>query len=264
MVRPINHKQLLRILKGEDLEFRITNYPVTVSGTLKLEDLTFPHDLAFKESNFEALEFKNCRFLGKLSLRNSDLKVLKFESCEFSDLEIDKSHIKELTLNDSTKLHKFNLGASSVNNLEIKRNSQFQAIEVACENNIMSAFIEDNGNGVTNSFKSTIYICPERFDNMVLKNNISEILHIGTIGQYSSFEIDNHSSNLVLFSNCNGANSKVNFKNLQPLDPFLASVCIVNSDRIIELKQNGVFSKFKNIKKYDQSVDLRNYSRIAG
>lgn len=255
MLRPVNHKQLTRIFKGEDLEFRITHYPVKVSGTVEFDNLTFPFDLKFNNSHFDSVIFRNCRFQGDLSLNNSTLQELTFEGCIFKDVEVEESKIQNLKLSESLQMQKFSIGGSSINTLLIERNEIFEAIEVACENNIVSAHIEGNGNSTQNSFKSTIYICPERFDSMVLKNNISEILHVGTIGEYSSFEIENYNANLVLFSNCNGTSSKVRFQNLQPIDPFIASVCIVNSDRIVELNQKGIFNQFRRVKRYKQEVD---------
>lgn len=264
MTRTLNTTQLQRILKGDDLEFRITQYAIQYLGDATFEDLIIPYDLNFKHCSFGQLIFRNCKFYGKVSFQNSNLKSLQFVGCELKDVDINSSETKELRLLDSVQVQKFHVGASSVNHLIIERNPVFEAIEVACENSIVNAQISENGNSELNSFKSTLYICPERFESMVLRNNTSEILHIGTIGQYSSFEIENYNANLVLFSNCNGENSKVIFENLQPIDPFVASVCIVNSNRIIEMKQNGVFSNFKHIKRYEQSVDIRNYSRIAG
>jgi len=264
MIRTLNTTQLQRILKGEDLEFRITEFAIQHHATGLFEGLVIPYDLNFKECAFGELIFKNCKFHGNISFRSCTLKSLKFEECQLRDVEVDASATKELQMSDSVQLHKFHVGASSINNLNIERNHVFEAIEVACQNSIVSAHICDNGNSELNSFKSTLYICPERFDSMVLRNNTSEILHIGTIGQYSSFEVENYNANLVLFSNCNSDNAKVVFENIQPIDPFVASVCIVNSNRIIELKHEGVFSNFRHIKKYDQSVDLRNYSRVAG
>lgn len=264
MTRTLNTTQLERILKGDDLEFRITEFAIQHLETAVFEDLIIPFDLNFKQCSFGQFIFRHCQFYGKISFQNSTLKTLQFESCELKDIDISSSEVKDLKLLDSVQLQKFHVGASSVNSLTIERNQIFEAIEVACENNIVSAQISENGNSEQNSFKSTLYICPERFESMVLRNNTSEILHIGTIGQYSFFEIENYSANLVLFSNCNSENSKVILENLQPIDPFVASVCIVNSDRIIEMKHNGVFNNFKHIKRYEQSVDLRNYSRIAG
>ena len=264
MNRTLNTAQFQKILRGDDLEFRITQYSFQLSVFSFFEGITIPHDLNFKDCTFNELVFKNCKFQGDLSFRNTQLKALKFEGCQFKDVDITGCKIQEVSLSESSQVHKFHIGASFVNQLVINGNHVFEAIEVACENNIVNASIQDNGNSDLNSFRSTIYICPERFDNISLKNNTSEILHVGTIGQYSFFEIDNYNANLVLFSNCNSDSSNVHFQNLQPIDPFKASVCIVNSERIIQLKQTGVFNSFKHIKKYEQETNLRDYSRIAG
>lgn len=264
MLRTVNTKQLQRIFRGEDLEFRITEYPVKFDGALILEDLLLPCDLKFNDSDLGHLVFKNCRFLGNISFNHSQMNLLSFEGCEFRDVDINECEIHELNLHDSTLVRRFHVGGSAINSLNVERNPIFEAIEVACENNILQACINDNGHSEQNSFKSTIYLCPERFDSMVLKNNISEILHIGTIGQYSSFEIDSYCANLFLFSNCNSNDSKVNFQNLQPLDPSAASVCIVNSERIVAMKQEGVFNDFKHIRKYVQEVeDLNQFRSLA-
>lgn len=264
MTRTLNTTQFQRILKGEDLEFRITQYSLQLSVYSSFEDLTIPYDLNFKDCSFTDLVFRNCKFQGDVNFKECQIRGLKFEGCQFRDVDITGCKVSEVSLLESSEVHKFHIGASSINQLFVERNHIFEAIEVACENNIVNAVIHDNGNSDLNSFKSTIYICPERFDNISLKNNTSEILHVGTIGQYAFFEIDNYNANLVLFSNCNSDSSNVRFQNLQPIDPFKASVCIVNSERIIQLKHSGVFNSFRHIKKYEQQADLRDYSRIAG
>lgn len=264
MNRTLNTAQFQKLIRGNDLEFRITQYAFQLSAPSLFEGIVIPHDLNFKDCTFNELVFRNCKFRGNLNFTSSQLKALRFEGCQFRDVEITGCNIQEVSLSESSQVRKFHIGASYVNELLINSNHVFEAIEVACENNIVNASIHDNGNSDLNSFKSTIYICPERFDNISLKNNTSEILHVGTIGQYSFFEIDNYNANLVLFSNCNSHSSNVHFQNLQPIDPFKASVCIVNSERIIQLKQTGVFNRFKFIKKYEQETNLRDYSRIAG
>ena len=264
MLRSTGYKQLIRILKGEDLEFRITQYAIKVSGVVVLEDMVFPHALTFRNCQFDQVEFRNCKFLGDISFKGSRLNRLTFSGCQLKDVDVEKCHTQKISLVNSVQVQKFHIGASDINHIEITGNPAFEAFEVACENNILTALIENNGQSSKNSFKSTIYICPERFDQMTLKNNRSEILHVGTIGQFSSFEIDGYNANLVLFSNCNGNNANVHFQGLQPIDVDSASVCIVNSDRVLELRQSGVFNSFRNIKNYEQPLQHRNYTRIAG
>lgn len=240
-------------MKGEDLEFRITQYPVRMLNDVVLENLVFPTSLTFKECQFEKLTFINCKFLQNQSFKECNLKSLRLIDCEIKDFQIEQSVIKNLEIKSAKSIDKLHIGSSDIDSLSICENKAFESIEVACENNIVTALFEGNGDSVRNSFKSTIYLCPEHFDKIVLKNNTSEILHIGTIGKYSALEIEDYTANLVLFSNCNSSSSKVSFQNLQPIDPFLASVCIVNSDTIVKMKHEGAFDLFREVKRYNQT-----------
>ncbi len=263
-MRLISSKQFFRILKGEDLEFRILQYPIKLGVKLVFEDLVLPHDINFNQSSFDELVFKNCRFLGDLSFHDSKMNQLSFEGCDFKNLIIKASEISSLEVSRTIHVHSIQILASAINELVIQENPVFESIEMGCENNIMSAVIQNNGDVLRNSFKSTIFICPERFDSIILKDNTSEILHIGTIGEYAHFEVDNFQANLLLFSNCNGLSSIVNFERLMPIDSELASVCIVNSERIVSLNNDGVFSEFRSIKKYKQaSSDYTKYRTLA-
>lgn len=262
-MRPITSKQLLRVFQGQDLEFRITEYPVKCLSAISYEGLVFPHNLNFKDSLFGHLNFVNCKFLGDINFNGSTVEELQFEGCQLKNIEIRSSNVKNLTINHSTQLQKIHVGSSSINTINIEGNKYFEAIELGCENHMVAAYIAENGNSELNSFKSTIYICPERFESIKMKNNTSEILHIGTIGEYASFEIVNYNANLVLFSNCNSNSTKVKFRKMKPIDPNTVSVCIVNSSNILEMHNEGLFSGFKSVKKYQQIEDFSLLRGIA-
>jgi hypothetical protein len=252
-MRTINSRQFLKILKGEDLEFRISQYPVRLVDKVKLEDLHFPYDIHFRESVFQELSFRNCRFSGDLSFSGSKIGKLSLRACDFRHLSVKQTEVLQFEVKKSVQAKSVTIGASAINSLVIEHNEVFESIELGCENHIMQASLSYNGDIQKNSFKSTIFICPERFDILKLKNNCAEILHVGTIGEHAQFEVENLSANLLLFSNCNGESTNVALRGLRPIDPAVASVCIVNSERIVRLNDQGVFNAFSRIKRYKHS-----------
>ena len=260
-MRLITSKQLFKIFQGEDLEFRITEYALKFQDSAKFEGLIFPHDLNFKDSFLGEISFKNCKFLGDITIKNSTVSQLNFEGCQFKNVIIKGSQLDQVSLKSAKQLQKFHIGSSSLNNANIEGNKTFEALELGCENHIISANIVGNGN--FKNRQSTIYICPEKFESMVLKNNVSEVLHIGTIGEYASFEIDNYAANLFLFSNCTSTSSQVSFKDMLPKDPSNGSVCIVNSANILELHEKGLFRDFKKVRKFRQMDEYYQLGGIA-
>lgn len=254
MLRQVNVKQVERIIRGEDLEYRILRYAVNFKQSIVLEGVHISRELSFQDSSLNEVVFKNCTFTADFHLTETRCSSLVFDSCQLNNISLHESVIDILTVKSSKYLQRFSLSDSSINELNISGNSIFETIDVGCGNNVVSAMISKNGS--KNEGKdSTIYLCPERFDSILLKGNSSKTFHVGTVGNHSTFKIEDCKADLLLFSNCNGDDAEVLINNLRPINSKDSAIYLVNSKKIEPIEKRGVFSAFQNIKRYDQLTD---------
>lgn len=255
-MRNINLKQLLKIMKGEDLEFRISPFAFRLVEPATIRDAHLPYDLNFQNCHFENLTFENCRFSGNLEFNTSSTKALSFEACLLHNLEIECADIASLTIKNSFEFRALIVKDSNINELLLKENPIYETIHLGCGNNIRNCTLTNNGAPDKNSFSTKVFICPERFEVIKVKNMTTDILHIGTFGQYAQLSIADVNAEIVLIDGCSALLSKVSFENVMPLDEEASALHLVNTVFDREIFNAEAFKNYKVTKIHHEKVDF--------
>lgn len=255
-MRNINLRQFLKIIKGEDLEYRISPFAFKLNESASVQDSHLPYDLNFRTCEFESLTFKNCRFSGNLDFINSSTKNLSFDACLLHNLEVLDSDIASLSIKKSHEFRAIVIKDSNINELELEDNPIYETIHLGCGNNIRSCIIADNGISDRNSFSTKVFICPERFEVMKVNKLTTDILHIGTFGQYARLSVVDVKAEMVLIDGCSPELSKVRFENVMPLDKEASALHLVNTVFDREIFSHTAFLNYKITKVHHQKVDV--------
>ena len=255
-MRNINLRQFLKIIKGEDLEFRISPFAFKLNEPAVIQDSHLPYDLNFQTCQFESITFKNCRFSGNLEFVCSNTKNLSFDACLLHNLEVMNTDISSFSIKNSHELREIIIKDSNIDELELEKNPIYETIHLGCGNNIRSCIITNNGVSDENSFSTKLFICPERFEVIKIKNITTDILHIGTFGQYSKLNVDDVKAEMVLIDGCSAELSNVSFKNVMPLDAEASALHLVNTVFDQEIFNASAFQNYKTTKVHHQKVDV--------
>lgn len=255
-MRKINAKQFLKILKGEDLEFRISPFPFSLNEPACVREIHLPYDLNFSHCEFENVVFHRCRFSGNIAFVKSSIENLNLSECHLHNLNIETSSIDSFEIKASSELKELIIKASDINSILIDCNPIYETIHIGCENNVRDCHISKNGDSEKNSFLTKVFICPERFESMSLTDLITDALHIGTFGEYAKLIVKNVLAEVVLIDGCSTELSKVSFENVQPLDPSVSALHFINTTFDQVVFGDSAFKNYQEIKLHHQSVDV--------
>ena len=214
-MRLLNYAQFKRLIRGVDLEYRITGYPISLEKKARFEDLHIPYDLNFFKCKFQSLEFKNCIFSGNVTLDHTVCQALQFTGCQLQNIILKDSTLDTLGVEDSREIRKLDVYNVEINTVKLENNPIFQELSLGCKNKIRKCWILDQGSTSINSFQTSVYLCPEQFESFVLKNISTDVLHIGTFGNYSKLSLANIQSDYVVFENCSTDTSSIEIFDLK-------------------------------------------------
>lgn len=254
-MRIINLKQFLRILKGEDLEFRISPFPFKVERDVVLHNAHLPYDLNFVNCDLSSLTFKDCRFSGDLLFDNTRLDSLHFLGCRLQNIKIEGAQVHELVIDKSQELRQFTIQSSCVDSISVLNNPVYETIHLGCENSVRNFKMLKNGIPAENSFSTKVYICPERFEFISIEDATTDLLHIGTFGEYAKMVIKNVNAEVVLIDHCSPERSHVEFDNIKPLDKASSAFHLVNTVFDHTLYGKSAFGNYKMTRVHHHEVD---------
>jgi len=255
-MRRINRKQFLKIIKGEDLEFRISPFAFWLIESVVIDNTHLPYDLIFENSKFENLSFVNCHFSGDILIDNSKSKSLTFDTCQLHSLEIKNADVTSLEIKNAYEINGLIINDSAIDKLHLVDNPIYELIHLGCGNSIKNCILMNNGDSAKNSFSTKLFMCPERFDSIQVENITTDLLHIGTFGQYAHLSITDSNAEVVLIEECSPGLSKVNFENIQPLDKEASAIHLINTVFDQELFGQHAFNNYKVTKMHHSPVDL--------
>ena len=260
-MRSLNYAQFKRVLRGIDLEYRITGYSITLEKKVKFIGLHIPYDIGFFQCEFSIVEFENCRFSGNITLDNSDCKQLAFKGCQLQNVILKDSSLGSLTICNSSEIRKLDVYNCSVNEVVIEENPIFQEISLGCKNKIRNCFLRHSGSRRLNSFQTNVYICPEQFESFILQNLNTNVLHIGTFGNYSKLMLNDIHAEYVVFENCNGETSNVDIIDLKSGKSELGEMHLINTTIDSDVFDIKALQTQFNTKVHHKPVDVRELLR---
>lgn len=255
-MRKINDRQFFKILKGEDLEFRISPFSFRLIEPICVRGVHLPYDLDFTDCEFDNLTFDACRFSGDISFAKTSLRDLSFVECQLHDINVLATTIDCLEVRASSELKELVIKASSINSLLVTNNPIYETIHIGCENNVRVCRVSENGDPKKNSFSTKVFICPERFESMSLLNLTTDALHIGTFGKYARLSVKNVQAEVVLIDGCSAELSKVSFENIRPIDPSVSALHFIKTPFDREVFGMSAFNNYQVTKIHHQDVDV--------
>ncbi|OEK06319.1 pentapeptide repeat-containing protein [Roseivirga misakiensis] len=255
-MRRINQKQFLRIIKGEDLEFRISPFPFKLNEPLIIREAHLPYDLFFQDCKLDSLKFINCKFSGDLKLERTQIKSMTFESCQLHDFKINETDISSLEIKNGCEFKSLAIGDSAIDKIEVTDNPIYELIHLGCGNSIKTCYLLNNGDVSRNSFSTKVFLCPERFDFIEIDGVITDLLHVGTFGEYAQLKFKDIHAEIVLIEGCNSDLSKVNFENISPLDKEASALHFVNTAYDQELFGEKAFRDYSLTKIHHDTVNI--------
>lgn len=255
-MRKIKTKQFLRILKGDDLEFRISPFAFSLDEPVSVSGLHLPNDLSFEDCDFNEVTLTNCEFSGDISIKNSSIRALTFRACKLRDVRISSTSIGDLGLHHSIHLKHLIIKACNINSIMVMSNPTFMTIHIGCENSLRDCVISNNGTAKEEFGYCNVFICPERFESMLLDNTTTDTLHIGTFGKFASFTVKSVRAEIVLIDGCSVDSSDVLFENVQPLEAERSALHFINTTFDQQLFGDKAFQNYSLIKNHRESVDI--------
>ena len=148
-----------------------------------------------------------------------------------------------------------------LNQVEISNNPIFQEVSLGCKNKIRNCKISNLGGEETNAFQANVYLCPEQFEYFELKEVSTDILHIGTFGNYARMCLENINADYVVFENCKSDTSQIEIIDLKSRKADQGQIHFVNTTFDSDVfKMNEIKPHFET-RIHHNTVDIKELVR---
>lgn len=253
-MRTLKAKDFLRIITGQDLEFRMTTYAFRLSEDVSLHGLAVSHELTFTNCQFKEVHLDDANITG----------ALNFEECEFNSLEVVNSNVQELVVSDcrmdaihiqsNETIGSLMIEGSLINRLEINGNKRFERLHIGCANEIQKAVLNSNGFKNEQGKGSSVYLCPERFSHMEIDKLDSGRVEFGTFGEFAHMRVNEVIADEVKLDNCSNEKSDVVFTNIRPKTNKGTQFSISNSNIGSSVFANSEVKRFDRFSVENSSI----------
>ena len=226
-MRLLKAKDFLKVIKGDDIEFRVQPYEIVIKEPVVIEGIDSIYSLEFPKIKFNSLTFKNCQFKGGLRFNHVEGRTFSFGSSSIENLELIDSRVNTVVVDENERLGTLYLDRTDINNLSISNNESFERLHLGCKNNVLRATFSRNG--YSNATESSVYICPERFTEIEIREMNASTVEIGTFGEHSKLTVDGILADDFKIKNCDFTKSQVSLKNIRPLEKKKSHLTIEDS-----------------------------------
>ena len=242
-IRELRAKDFLKVITGDDIEFRIKPYAIYVKEQVVIDGIYCRCSLNFPELKFGSIIIKNSEFAGGLTFNNLQGDDFSFNGSSVGTFKILDSTIDSLEIHNNHRIEEIHLDKSSMNGLSVIGNKNFDRIHFGCENNVLKGIFIDNGSENANMAESSVYICPEQFGEMEIRDLSAAAVEIGTFGEHAVLNVNGIFTNDFKIKNCDYSKSQVTLKNIKPLHKSESHISIEDSvldDTVMEASElNG-------------------------
>lgn len=253
-MRTLKAKDFLKIVTGNDLEFRMTSYQFRLVEDVVVENVTISHDFSFSKCHFKNLHFENVNIKGALEFSQCEAKSIGIRGSEFTELSIQGARTNSLYVCGNHSIGTLNINASLINELDISENHRFDALHIGCANEIRSALFTSNGFHNGHGDSSRVYLCPERFCHLEIDRLNSGRLEFGTFGEFAKMRVNDVTAGEVALQNCNNEKSDVVFTNIRPKEDGTTKFTITNSKIGPEVFENQEIKEFDHFSAENSSI----------
>ena len=159
-----------------------------------------------------------------------------------------------LHISGNEAIGSLSVNASLINRLELRENKRFERLHVGCANEIQKALLTSNGFKNEQGDRSSVYLCPERFNHLEVDQLNSGIVEFGTFGEFAHMRVNEVTASEVKLENCSNAKSDVVFTNIRPKTEKGTKFSIANSEIGPEVFTNGELKKFDQFSVENSSI----------
>ena len=246
-MRLLKAKDFIKVIKGEDIEFRISPYEICVKEPLVIEGIKSIYSLSFPKVKFKSLTIRNCNFSGTLKFNQLVGKNFCFEKSTIEGLTILDSRIEQITVKSNERVGALYFDRTSTNKLSIVKNKNFESLHLGCANNVLKANLSRNGMLNNLQSKSSAYICPEQFGEIDIVGLKAASVEIGTFGEHSRLTVNGITTDSFKIKNCNATKSQVSLKNIRPMSSEMSQLTIEDSILDESVMQKSEMKLFKGL-----------------
>lgn len=253
-MRTLRAKDFLKIVTGQDLEFRMSAYEFRLCEDISLHGVEISHQFTFTGCKFKELHLDDVNMAGALDFQNCELKSLEIVNSDFNEVAVSNCRMDALHICSNEAIGSLSINASFINHLEIRGNKRFERLHVGCANEIQKALLNSNGFKNEQGDRSTVYLCPERFNHLEIDRLNSGRVEFGTFGEFAHMRVNEVTASEVKLDNCNTTNSDVVFTNIRPKTEKGTKFSIANSNIGPEVFANGEIKKFDQFSVENSSI----------
>ena len=253
-MRTLRAKDFLKIVTGQDLEFRMGAYAFRLSEDVSLHGVNIAHHFTFSGCKFKELHLDDATVSGSLIFENCDLKSLEIVNSDFNEVEVNNCRMDSLHISGNEAIGSLSVNASFINRLELRENKRFERLHVGCANEIQKALLTANGFKNEQGDRSSVYLCPERFNHLEVDQLNSGKVEFGTFGEFAHMRVNEVTASEVKLENCSNAKSDVVFTNIRPKTEKGTKFSIANSEIGPEVFTNGELKKFDQFSVENSSI----------
>lgn len=253
-MRTLKAKDFLKIVTGNDLEFRMTSYQFRLVEDVVIENVTISHHFSFSNCYFKNLHFENVNVKGALEFNQCEAKSIGIRGSEFNELSVQGVRTNSFYVCGNHSIGTLNINGSLINELDISENHRFDALHIGCANEIKSALFTSNGFHNGHGDSSRVYLCPERFCHLEIDRLNSGRLEFGTFGEFAKMRVNDVTAGEVALQNCNNEKSDVVFTNIRPKEDGTTKFTITNSKIGPEVFENKEIKEFDHFSAENSSI----------
>ncbi len=246
-MRLLRAKDFLKVIKGEDIEFRIKPYEIQLKEKVVIEGVRSIYSLEFPKIKFKELIIRNCEFSGGLKLNHLEGRAFTFEKSKIKGLTLLGSRVDRMHISENIHLGELHFDKTAINNLDIARNESFNRFHLGCHNNVLRATISHNGVHNSGMTDSSVYICPERFGEIDIQNMHANKVEIGTFGEHSRLSVNGVVTDEFKIENCDHSKSQVSLKNIRPMGEQKSQLTIKDSKLDETVLEQSAISQFNDL-----------------
>jgi len=253
-MRTLHAKDFLKIVTGKDLEFRMNAYVFRLAEDVSLHGVSIVHHFTFKGCFFKEVHIDDANISGTLEFENCELKSLEIINSEFNEVALRECRMDSFQVCNNEAIGSLSINSSLINRLEVSDNRRFESLHVGCANEIQKALLTSNGFKNEQGERSSVYLCPERFNHLEIDRLNSGRVEFGTFGEFAHMRVNEVTANEVKLDNCSNAKSDVVFTNIRPKTNKGTRFSIANSQIGPEVFANGEIKKFDQFSVENSSI----------
>ncbi len=262
-MRSIDQSGFFKILSGQDYEFLINGFSFRMFEDVRIKNsrCSSAHSLKFGNSRFKSVFFSDLELNSNIVFNHCTFETIAIEHSGIQSMQFKNCVIDKLLVSCNKWVNELLLADSQINTLLINDNNKIDQLHIGCDNLLDQAQIMNNGE--SNANQSRFFLCPERFNDIIVNNLKAAHFELGTFGQFSNLNIDNVTADEVIFKNCFEKSNNVQIGDFKPLSKESSIVKISDSYLNSSIFTNDFLSRKSILIELENSTIDHNSGKFA-